>query len=115
MEAEPLEGRFERPPGYDTPESVLRALAHMPGDRWPVEVVLQTAPEEAREQLPAIGVALERAPGGTVLRCFTSDLDWMARVLAGLGRPFVVREPAELKAALERRAAELLALAGRSG
>ena len=113
LEAEPLGETFGLPPEYDGPEAVLRVLADMPGDRWTVEVLLEAAPEEARGQLPALGVTLEGAPGGSVLRCSTSDLDWMARVLAGLDCPFVVRRPAELKAALEKRAAEILALARR--
>ena len=113
LEAEALAEAFELPPEYDGPEAVLRALAAMPGDRWSVEVLLEAAPEEARGQVPALGVALEEAPGGSVLRCSTSDLDWMARVLARLDCPFVVREPAELKGALEKRAAEIVALARR--
>jgi hypothetical protein len=48
------------------------------------------------------------------MRCSTSDLGWMARVLAGLSFPFVVRRPSELRAALGRRAVEVAALAERT-
>jgi len=112
--AEPVEATFERPPGFDEPEKVLRSLAAMREDRWRVEVLLETDIEAARQKVPPIGTALEEAPGsGVVLRSSTSDLPWMARVLAGLDCPFVVREPPELREALGRHAQELSALAGR--
>jgi predicted DNA-binding transcriptional regulator YafY len=61
-----------------------------------------------------MGVTLEAAEGGVVMRSSTSDLGWMARVLAGLSFQFVVRRPPELREALVRRAAEIADLAGRT-
>jgi predicted DNA-binding transcriptional regulator YafY len=58
--------------------------------------------------------ALEEEEGGVILRCSTSDLAWMARVLSGLSFPFVVRRPPELREALKRRAEEIAAFAGRT-
>jgi predicted DNA-binding transcriptional regulator YafY len=113
--AEPLEATFERPPGFDAPEGVLSALAAMPHDRWSVEVLLEASPEEAREQTPAMGVALEEMGGGVLMRSSTSDLGWMARVLAGLSFPFLVRSPPELREELKRHAARLSRLAERGG
>jgi predicted DNA-binding transcriptional regulator YafY len=110
---ESLDETFVRPPGFDTPEGVLEALAVMPQDRWSVEVLLETDLEDAREQVPPMGVTLEEVGGGVLMRSSTSDLGWMARVLAGLGFPFVVRRPPELREALRRRAAEIATLAGR--
>jgi predicted DNA-binding transcriptional regulator YafY len=115
IEVEPLAATFERPPGYDAPEGVLSALAAMPHDRWSVEVLLEAAPEEAREQVPAIGVILEEAEGGVLMRSSTSDLGWMARVLSGLSFTFLVKEPPELREALRRHAAEIARLAKRAG
>ena len=112
--AEPLEATFERPPGFDAPEGVLSALAAMPQDRWSVEVLLEASPEEAREQTPAMGVNLEEAEGGVLIRSSTSDLGWMARVLAGLSFPFVVKKLPELREALRRHAAELATRAERT-
>ena len=115
LEAKLLEKVFSRPSGFETPERVLASLAAMQEDRWTVEVLLETSVEEARRQVPSIGAALEETPDErAVLRSSTSDLDWMARVLAGLDCPFVVREPPELREALERRAEEIVALAKRS-
>ena len=87
----------------------------MPQDRWSVDVLLVATLEEAREQLPPMGMTLEEVEGGGMMRSSTSDLGWMARVLSGLGFPFVVRRPHELRKALRRHAAEIVDLAGRSG
>jgi predicted DNA-binding transcriptional regulator YafY len=113
LEAEALGETFVRPPGFDAPQQVLDALAAMPQDRWLVEVLLEATLEEAREQVPPMGVTLEEAEGGVLMRSSTSDLGWMARVLAGLSFPFVVRRPPGLRQALKRRAAEIADLAGR--
>ncbi len=115
LEAEPLEAMFERPPGFDAPERVLDALAAMPHDRWSVEVVLEATLEEAREQVPMLGIVLEETPdGGVILRSSTSELDWMTSVLAGLRFPFTVRRPPELREALKRRAEKMAVLAERT-
>ncbi len=116
LAVEPLAETFERPPGLDTPERVLESLADMREDRWSVEVLLEaTAKEEAREQLPTMGISLEEVPGGVLMRTSTSDLGWMSRVLAGLSFTFVVRRPPELRETLRRHAEEVAALASRTG
>ena len=114
LEANVLEETFVRPPGFETSQQVLDALAAMRGDRWSVEVVLEARLEEAREQLPPMGVALEEAEGAVILRSSTSDLGWMARVLAGLSFPFAVRRPPELREEIRRHAAKIAALAERT-
>jgi len=113
LEARPLEEGFETPTGLDSPEALLHAVAAAPGEEWSVEVLLETEPGEARRQLPPIGISLDQVEEGTLLRCSTPDLGWMARVLAALDCPFIVRAPEELRSALEERAAELAALARR--
>jgi predicted DNA-binding transcriptional regulator YafY len=114
LEAEVLEETFVRPPGFDAPQQVLDALAAMPQDRWSVEVLLEATLEEAPEQSPPMGLALEKAGSRVILRSSTSDLGWMARVLAGLSFPFVVRRPPELREALRQHAAEIASLAERT-
>jgi predicted DNA-binding transcriptional regulator YafY len=107
LEAEMLDDTFARPAGLDSPGAVLSAVASTPGAEWLVEVLLETSAEDARWQLPSIGLALEQAEGGTLLRCSTWSLDWIARVLAGLDCSFIVRRPDELREALERRAEKI--------
>jgi predicted DNA-binding transcriptional regulator YafY len=114
ISVEVLDRAFELPSGFDTPEGVLEALAEMREDSWSVEVLLETTIGEARGQLPKMGVSLEETPEGVVMRSSTSDLAWMSRVIAGLSFPFVVREPSELREALQRLAAEIVALAERT-
>jgi predicted DNA-binding transcriptional regulator YafY len=114
LEAEMLEETFARPAGLDSPDAVLSAVANTPGDRWSVEVLLETRVEEVRGQLPSVGFSLEQTEGGTLLRCSTWSLEWPARVLAGLDCSFVVRRPAELRDALEQRAAKIATLAKRT-
>jgi len=92
---------------------VLNAVANTPGERWSVEVLLETRLEEVRGQLPPVGLSLEQTEGGTLLRCSTWSLEWPARVLAGLDCSFVVRRPAELRDALAQRAEKIATLAKR--
>ena len=113
-EAALLDETFARPEDLESPEALLRAVAETTDDEWSVEVLLETDTEDARWQLPPIGFSLQEAEGGTLLRCSTRDLSWMARVLSGLECPFVVRGPAELREALEQRAGEIAALANRT-
>jgi predicted DNA-binding transcriptional regulator YafY len=114
VEAEILDDTFVRPAGFASPEALMNAAANTPGSEWSVEVLLETTVEVARRQLPAMGLILEQAENGTLLRCSTWDLDWVARLLAGLESAFKVRRPAELREALERRAEEIMALAKHS-
>jgi predicted DNA-binding transcriptional regulator YafY len=114
LDVEVLEATFARPAGLESQEGVLRTVANLPSDDWSVEVLLETTLVEAREELPPMIAALEEVDGGVILRCTTSDLGWMARVLSGLSFPFIVRRPAELREALRRRAAEIAAFAGRT-
>ena len=114
LEAEMLDDTFARPAGLDSPGAVLSAVASTPGAEWSVEVLLETSVEDARWQLPSIGFALEQAEGGTLLRCSTWSLDWIARVLAGLDCSFIVRRPDELREALERRAEKIATLSKRT-
>lgn len=114
LQAQMLRETFARPANLDSPGALLSAVANTQGDEWSVEVLLEIGIEDALRQLPAVGLALEQAEDGTLLRCSTWNLDWMARVLAGLDCSFVVQRPAELRAALERRAEEIASLAKRT-
>jgi predicted DNA-binding transcriptional regulator YafY len=114
LSVEMVDRDFELPPGFDTPDGVLEALADMREDRWSVEVLLETTSAEARGQLPKMGVSIEETPYGVIMRSSTSDLAWMSRVLAGVSFPFVVRRPPELREALRSLASEITALAERT-
>ena len=63
LEAELLGETFVLPPGFDAPRQVLYALAAMPQDRWSVEVLLETALEEAPPAGAADGGDARRGGG----------------------------------------------------
>jgi predicted DNA-binding transcriptional regulator YafY len=100
---------FERPAGFDALDTVLRSLGSVPR-RWPVEVLLQTTMEEARRWIAPEVAVLEAENDSVVLRCYTDDLPWLARLLASIGCPLTVRRPAELKAAIQEHALMLLGM-----
>jgi predicted DNA-binding transcriptional regulator YafY len=114
LSTEMLEETFALPEGLGSPEAALGALEDTSRDVWRVEVLLETEMDDARGQLPPMGITLEEAEGGTIMRCPTRNLDWVARELAGLDCPFVVRRPDELRGALERRAEEISTMARRA-
>jgi predicted DNA-binding transcriptional regulator YafY len=84
------------PDGFDAVAEVSRSLARVPWN-WEVEVLLDLAVDEAAGRIPATLAELVEAEGGTLLRMRVGSLDWMAGVLAGLGCPFAIRRPEELR------------------
>ena len=109
---EPRETSFKRPPEFDALTFVQESLASTPGI-WPVQVLLETTIEAARRSIPSWQAILEPNPDGVVMRLEAENLDWLARLLAGLGCPFVVREPPELREAVRRLGETLLGSAQR--
>ena len=58
---------------------------------------------------------LEPQDAGVLLRIGADDLDWIARYLAGLGIPFKVLAPAELRTAIRELAERLMGAASAGG
>src|SRR5918994_248859 len=110
LDAKVLEEAFEPPAGLDSPEAILETLVNTLAP-WEIEVLLRTSVEHAREQVPRIVVSLEEEEDGVLMRRTVESLDGMARFLAGLFCPFVVRRPAELREALKQHASEITRLA----
>jgi len=108
-----LDETFTRPPHFETMEEVERALASVPSD-WQVEVRLETTLEEAQHWIAPGRVQLEAVDNGVILRCQTEDLAVMARILSGLGVPFIVRHPPELRTVLRQHAFAIAAYAERN-
>jgi predicted DNA-binding transcriptional regulator YafY len=104
-------GQAPAPPaGFDAVAEVQRSIAGVPFAHT-VEVLLEVAAADARRRFsPAFGTIEER-PDGVLLRFGTDDPGWAAHYLAGLGCPFRVLGPAELREALARLGRELLAAA----
>lgn len=98
VEVSPLPGRFEAPNHVDPTADLLEGLAGAP---WAhrVSVRVRGTREEVGSRLPA-GLALVEQdasdPAWLRVRVRAERLDWVPALLAGLDRPFVVEEPAEL-------------------
>jgi predicted DNA-binding transcriptional regulator YafY len=107
------EERFVRPADFALLESVLGALGSVPR-RWPVEVLLETTLEEAQAYVSADVAVLEQVEQGVLFRCQTDNLAWLARLIANIGCPFVVRQPPELIEALRQHAASIAQSVARS-
>jgi predicted DNA-binding transcriptional regulator YafY len=94
------EGTFAPPEGFEPAGAVLASLAETPW-RHRVVVRVRGAVEDVRARLPG-GLATVEAgeEGWALVRLRAERLDWLPGMLAGLGLPFVVAEPAELRAAV---------------
>lgn len=115
LQAELTSDTFLQPANFDALTEVQRALASVPRV-WQVEVWLAATLEEARRKarLSLSKGHFSEANNGTLLRCDVEDLPWMARVLAGLGLPFVVHHPPELREELRQYALTLMSYTERT-
>ena len=102
-----LDEHFDRPAEFDPLAFVQDALAVAP-NAWHIEAILSTSLEEARAVVPLHEATLEPVEGGVVIRFNVECLDEAARYLIGLGCPFLVKQPEELRVVLRRLAAELM-------
>ncbi|MEP7188206.1 MAG: WYL domain-containing protein, partial [Roseiflexaceae bacterium] len=91
LRAELGDAVFERPDDFDSMAYVVSSLASAPG-AWAVDVLLETTLDQAHVE----------------------NLDWVARLLVGLGFRMLVRRPQELRDALGRLAEEIAEAARRS-
>lgn len=106
-EARLLELSFEPPKDFDAFDYVSRSVALVPL-AYAAEVLLKTSLENAKRDLYPNFVTLEPTPEGTLLRCTTDSLGWLARLIAGFSFPWEVKGPPELKVALREHAAGIL-------
>ncbi len=102
---------FDEPAGFDPVAHVVRSLAAVPY-RHEVKVLLETTVQEAARRIPASAATLTETPEGVLLEARAERLDGMAQLLAGLGRPFTVITPDELRVELRALAARLVEAAG---
>ena len=103
---------FSPPADFPLLEYIIQSFAAIP-DTWNVEVLLLTSLEEAQRKVPPGLATLEVASHtqGVTLSASIHNLTWMARFLIGLGCPFVIEQPAELRSALRELAHEMLQIA----
>jgi predicted DNA-binding transcriptional regulator YafY len=105
---------FQQQINFSALEAISRALASVPRV-WHVEVWLETTLMEAHWQTGQPRACFEEANGGVWYRVDVEDLPWMARLLAGLGVPFIVHHPPELCEVIREYARTLVSYAERIG
>jgi predicted DNA-binding transcriptional regulator YafY len=97
VQARSAEGTFTVPENFQPADAVLTSLASTPW-RHEVAVAVRGTADEVRARLPQGLASIEPYEADWLLvRLRAERLDWLPGLLAGLGLPFVVREPAELR------------------
>jgi predicted DNA-binding transcriptional regulator YafY len=104
---------FERPADLDCLAYVRRSLALLPAP-WLAEIELDASLAEAQRWVAPLFTVLTEQDGAVIMRCSVTDLDWLARLLAGLPFAFRVRTPPALCDALERVGDRLAQATGRA-
>ena len=103
LEVEMLDGTFQPPADFDCDAFAARSIANMPVG-YLIDVLLDTTLEKARQWSMPDWVTLEQVEAGVNLRCYDKNLDWVAHMLLGLDCSLVIRQPPELRLALQRLA-----------
>jgi predicted DNA-binding transcriptional regulator YafY len=98
LEPQIINGNFKRPTNFDARAFLRESLPFAPSP-WTVEVWLDLPTVEAHWRVLPHKMMLEAEGEGMVLRCSTSNLEWIAAVLLGLRCRVVIREPVELRGA----------------
>jgi len=104
---------FPRPVNFPALEAISQALASVPRV-WRVEVWLETTLAEAEAQTRQPSACFEEVDGGVLLRVDVDDLPWMARLLSGMGVPFAIHQPRELRDVVRQYARRLASYAEQS-
>jgi predicted DNA-binding transcriptional regulator YafY len=105
------DGAFDVPAGFDPTAQVVTGLAAVPYAHE-VSVVLHTDLAEARRRIPPSVGALTEVAGGVRFDTRAERLAGAAQLLAGLGWPFTIERPDELKTEVRALAARLLTQVG---
>ncbi|WP_020661567.1 helix-turn-helix transcriptional regulator [Amycolatopsis benzoatilytica] len=104
--AVPQEGTFAAPTGFDPAERVLASIAEAP-HRHVVSVRIEATADEIRAVFPPSIAVLEHDDPWVRARIQAERLDWIPARLAALDRPFVIEQPAELRALTRAMAGRL--------
>ncbi|MEV4533010.1 YafY family protein [Asanoa sp. NPDC049518] len=106
------EATFEVPDGFDAVGHVTRSLAGVPYT-WEVEVLFEADLAAVRRRVPATVAEITETSDGVLLRGRAQSLPGMAQMLAGLGWPFRIVGPPELRDAVREHAERLTEHAAR--
>lgn len=109
-----LDGSFIRPINFDALK-FLRDSIPFAATPWNIEVMLDLPMAEARWRVMPHQMALEQVEAGTVLRCGSADLEWIAAILLSFKCDFEVIQPPELLAAFDQLATRAISHAKTRG
>jgi predicted DNA-binding transcriptional regulator YafY len=101
-----VNANFERPEGFDPLAHMMQSIAIMPR-KYAFELLLKTDIATAQYEVFDVLGILEPAQDGIIMRGSVEDLDWLARQISIFSFDFVVREPEELRAELEKHSMKL--------
>lgn len=90
------DGRFEVPSGFDPTGHVIAGLAQVPYT-YDISVRLHTDLAQAQRRIPPTLGVLTEVDDGVRLTARAERLDGAAQMLAGLGWPFTIERPDELR------------------
>ncbi|SNT65947.1 Predicted DNA-binding transcriptional regulator YafY, contains an HTH and WYL domains [Asanoa hainanensis] len=100
------EATFVVPDGFDAVGHVTRSLAGVPYT-WEVEVLFEAEIAAVRRRVPATVAEITETGDGVLLKARAQSLPGMAQMLAGLGWPFRIVGPPELRDAVREHAERL--------
>jgi hypothetical protein len=88
----------------------MQAIIIMPR-KFAFELLLKTDLATAQKEVFDVLGILEADKDGVILRGSVEDLDWLARQISIFSFDFLVREPEQLKSALQQQSVKLANLA----
>ncbi len=107
----PSEQGFILPKDFDARAFVMRSLAQL-SDMSAFEIMLHAPLGTAQECVSPALALLEDAGENTLMRCYSDNPYWLARILIGIELPFTILKTEELRAALRTLADEILEAVG---
>jgi predicted DNA-binding transcriptional regulator YafY len=102
-----LEDTFVKKEDFDCQEYVVKRLGTIP-DRWRIEVEFRAELYAVQQKIPSTHGKLTEIANGVLFQTHHGELSAIARYLMGLGIPFVIRQPPELREALRELAEEMM-------
>ncbi|MDG4824449.1 YafY family protein [Asanoa sp. WMMD1127] len=106
------EATFTVPDGFDAVAHVTRSLAGVPYT-WEVDVLFEAELAQVRRRVPASVAEITETEDGVLMKTRAQSLPGMAQMLAGLGWPFRIVGPPELRDAVREHAERLAEHAAR--
>lgn len=112
--AEAIPKTFARPDGFSVQEYLAQSIATLPR-LYSIRIELDASPTDARNAFPPELGVLTESEHGIRLQMQADDLDWVARLLAGVPFGFRIIQPTALRRAAAAHVARLRAAVTTSG